>query len=131
MATKKKTKKKTVKKTSTKKSLTGFRKTGKNATKDGKNVTFDQLVHDIQDDMVKRTDTKPSLELIRNVAYMIGWNIADNLAKGDKVCVSIPDFGSFKTSVRTFNVAGKKGKTKTVKFTPSGVFKDSAKLGAK
>lgn len=123
MATKKKTKK-TAKKCGN--CLKGFRKGS-----DGKNVTFDQLVHDIQDDMVKRTDTKPSLELIRNVAYMIGWNIADNLAKGDKVCVSIPDFGSFKTSVRTFNVAGKSGKTKTVKFTPSGVFKDSAKLGAK
>lgn len=123
MTTKKKTKK-TAKKGGN--CLKGFRKGS-----DGKNVTFDQLVHDIQDDMVKRTDTKPSLELIRNVAYMIGWNIADNLAKGDKVCVSIPDFGSFKTSVRTFNVAGKSGKTKTVKFTPSGVFKDSAKLGAK
>jgi len=123
MATKKKTKK-TAKKGGN--CLKGFRKGS-----DGKNVTFDTLVHDIQDDMVKRTGTKPSLELIRNVAYMIGWNIADNLAKGDKVCVSIPDFGSFKTSVRTYNVAGKSGKTKTVKFTPSGVFKDSAKLGAK
>lgn len=123
MATKKKTKK-TAKKRGN--CLKGFRKGS-----DGKNVTFDQLVHDIQDDMVKRTGTKPSLELIRNIAYIIGWNIADNLAKGDKVCVSIPDFGSFKTSVRTFNVAGKSGRTKTVKFTPSGVFKDSAKLGAK
>ncbi len=123
MTTKKKTKK-TAKKGGN--CLKGFRKGS-----DGKNVTFDQLVHDIQDDMVKRTGTKPSLELIRNVAYMIGWNIADSLAKGDKVCVSIPDFGSFKTSVRTYNVAGKSGRTKTVKFTPSGVFKDSAKLGAK
>ena len=123
MTTKKKTKK-TAKKGGN--CLKGFRKGS-----DGKNVTFDQLVHDIQDDMVKRTGTKPSLELIRNIAYIIGWNIADSLAKGDKVCVSIPDFGSFKTSVRTFNVAGKKGKTKTVKFTPSGVFKDGAKLGAK
>jgi nucleoid DNA-binding protein len=129
MATKKKTKKKTAKKGG--KCLKGFRKTGKNATRDGVSITFDKLVHDVQDDMVKKAYTKPSLELIRNIAYMIGWNIADNLAKGDKVCVSIPDFGSFKTSVRTYNVAGKKGKTKTVKFTPSGVFKDSAKLGAK
>ena len=122
MATKNKTKK-TAKKCG--KSLKGFRKGS-----DGKNVTFDTLVHDVQDDMVKKVGVKPSLELIRNVAYVLGWNIADNLAKGSKVCVSIPDFGSFKTSVRTYNVAGKKGKTKTVKFTPSGVFKDSAKLGA-
>ena len=129
MATTKKTKKKTAKKGG--KCLKGFRKTGKNATRDGVSITFDKLAHDVQDDMVKKAYTKPSLELIRNIAYMIGWNIADNLAKGDKVCVSIPDFGSFKTSVRTYNVAGKKGKTKTVKFTPSGVFKDSAKLGAK
>lgn len=124
MATNKKTKKKTDRKRGN--CLKGFRK-GSNGT----NVTFDQLVHDVQDDMVKKAGVKPSLELIRNVAYMLGWNVADSLAKGDKVCVSIPDFGSFKTAVRTYNVAGKRGKTKTVKFTPSSVFKDSAKLGAK
>ena len=111
--------------------MNGFRTKGKNATKDGVNVTFDQLVHFIQDDMAKRTGVKLSLDLIKNCVYFVGGAIADNLAKGDKVCVSVPELGSFKTSVRKYSIGGKQGRTKTVKFTPNSAFKANAKLGTK
>ena len=90
--------------------LSGFRKKGKNATKDG---------------------VKPSLEMIKKTAYYIFGAIADNLSKGDKVCVSAPELGSFKTTVRKYSIGGKQGKTKTVKFTPNSAFKENAKLGRK
>lgn len=113
-------------------SVNGF-STGMNGfrTKDGVNVTFDQLVHFIQDDMAKRTGVKLSLDLIKNCVYFVGGAIADNLAKGDKVCVSVPELGSFKTSVRKYSIGGKQGRTKTVKFTPNSAFKANAKLGTK
>jgi len=111
--------------------LSGFRKKGKNATKDGVNVTFDEIVHYAQKDMEKRDGVKPSLEMIKKTAYYIFGAIADNLSKGDKVCVSAPELGSFKTTVRKYSIGGKSGKTKTVKFTPNSAFKENAKLGRK
>jgi hypothetical protein len=132
MATKKKsTKKSTAQSGKFSTGMSGFRTKGKNATTDGKNVTFDNLVHYIQSDMQQREGLKPSLELIKKVACYLGGAIADNIGMGSKVCVSIPEFGSFKSSVRDYNVAGKTGRTKTVKFTPASRFKEDAKLGKK
>ena len=87
--------------------LSGFRKKGKNATKDGVNVTFDEIIHYAQKDMEKRDGVKPSLEMIKKTAYYI------------------------KTTVRKYSIGGKSGKTKTVKFTPNSAFKENAKLGRK
>ncbi|MBQ3658314.1 MAG: hypothetical protein II956_15970 [Bacteroidales bacterium] len=136
--TKKSTKKSTAKKGGTKKfstSMSGF-STGmsgfkKGKTPDGKNVTFDEIIHYVQNDLEQREGVKLSLEKIKKVAYYIGGAIADNLAKGSKVCVSMPELGSFKTSVREYKIGGKSGKTKTVKFTPCAAFKENAKLGKK
>ena len=109
--------------------MSGFAKNGKNS--DGKNVTFDELVHYVQKELKKDQGVEISLDLIKNTARYLGIGIADNLAKDNKVCVSIPYFGSFKTAVRKYSVAGKSGSTKTVRFTPGQSFKDNAKLGAK
>lgn len=111
--------------------MNGFRTKGKNATKDGVNVTFDELVHYIQSDIKNREKLSISLDCIKKVIYYLGGGIADNLGKGNKVCVSVPELGSFKTSVRKYSVADKSGTTKTVKYTPAARFKEYAKLGAK
>ena len=109
--------------------IAGFSKKGKNA--DGKNITFDELVHYIQSDIKDREKLSISLDCIKKVIYYLGGGIADNLGKGSKVCVSVPELGTFKTSVRKYSIGGKSGDTKTVKFTPSVRFKEYAKLGAK
>ena len=129
MATKKKSTKKSGKFQTSMRGIAGFSKKGKNA--DGKNITFDELVHYIQSDIKDREKLSISLDCIKKVIYYLGGGIADNLGKGYKVCVSVPELGTFKTSVRKYSIGGKSGNTKTVKFTPSVRFKEYAKLGAK
>ena len=129
MATKKKSTKKSGKFQTSMRGIAGFNKKGKNA--DGKNITFDELVHYIQSDIKDREKLSISLDCIKKVIYYLGGGIADNLGKGNKVCVSVPELGTFKTSVRKYSIGGKSGDTKTVKFTPSVRFKEYAKLGAK
>lgn len=129
MATKKKSTKKSGKFKTSMRGIAGFSKKGKNA--DGKNITFDELVHYIQSDIKDREKLSISLDCIKKVIYYLGGGIADNLGKGNKVCVSVPELGTFKTSVRKYSIGGKSGDTKTVKFTPSVRFKEYAKLGAK
>ncbi len=109
--------------------MNGFRTKGKNA--DGKNITFDELIHYIQSDIKDREKLSISLDCIKKVIYYLGGGIADNLGKGNKVCISVPELGTFKTTVRKYSIGGKSGNTKTVKFTPSVRFKECAKLGTK
>jgi len=109
--------------------LEGFRKNGKNA--DGVNISFDEIVHAAQKNIQKNEGTKVSLKLIEASVKYTCAAISDILGEGQKVCVTVPQLGNFKTSVRSYKIGGKSGKTKTVKFTPCASFKENAKLGAK
>ncbi|MCR4559715.1 MAG: hypothetical protein K5685_06515 [Bacteroidales bacterium] len=107
----------------------GFSKKGKNA--DGVNITFADIVHAAQKSIQKEEGTKVSLKLIETTVKHICSSISDILGEGQKVCVTVPQLGNFKTSIRSYKIGGKQGKTKTVKFTPCSAFKEKAKLGKK
>ncbi len=108
--------------------LSGFKKSGKNA--DGKNIKYSELVNETYK-TVHKNDKKITKSIVKDVVGQFAVEVAQSLGKSNKCSASIPYLGTFKTSVRKYNVGGKSGNTKAVKFTPAKFCKASAKLGKK